>query len=280
MHNNKWSADRISILRCPVCAHSKMSMQDERHMQCGHCQSLFDFSDNVVDLFEVSSAHEEALKFTGLNGKDYHEARKQIGTVKYSLIRRAEAITEALTGLGRGQGERLLEVGCADGMMGDMLSKTLTYREIVGLDLLDKWLPYSPNLAVRGDCQEMPFDDGSFDSVVAAALIEHLPQPDLFVSECLRVLRPGGCLVLTCPDPVYDWICTKTGYFKYACHLHRFSIKDIISKLETAGFTKCGGKKFMLAPLKCSPLESMEKLSLFQGPLRFLLMNQVIWGIK
>ena len=45
------------------------------------------------------------------------------------------------------------------------------------------------------DVQELPFDDGEFDVVVAAWMLYHVPDLDRGVAELARVLRPGGRLV-------------------------------------------------------------------------------------
>jgi SAM-dependent methyltransferase len=46
-----------------------------------------------------------------------------------------------------------------------------------------------------GDIQELPFVDASFDVVVAAWMLYHVPDLDRGISELARVLRPGGRLV-------------------------------------------------------------------------------------
>lgn len=48
----------------------------------------------------------------------------------------------------------------------------------------------------------MPHATASFDRVVATEILEHLAAPGLFLSECWRVLRPGGILHLTTPNVV------------------------------------------------------------------------------
>lgn len=55
-----------------------------------------------------------------------------------------------------------------------------------------------PNFEYReSDLNEsIPFDDNSFDCVVADQLLEHLVRPDTFLKEVRRVARPGGRLVL------------------------------------------------------------------------------------
>jgi 2-polyprenyl-3-methyl-5-hydroxy-6-metoxy-1,4-benzoquinol methylase len=48
----------------------------------------------------------------------------------------------------------------------------------------------------------LPHADASFDRIVATEILEHLATPGLFLSECWRVLRPGGALYLTTPNVV------------------------------------------------------------------------------
>ena len=46
----------------------------------------------------------------------------------------------------------------------------------------------------------LPYDNNSFDIVVAAELIEHLLDQTKFLNECNRVLKPGGSLVISTPN--------------------------------------------------------------------------------
>lgn len=53
--------------------------------------------------------------------------------------------------------------------------------------------------AVAGDAHALPFAVGCFDSVVASQVLEHLHSPWIATLELARVLRPGGCLLLSVP---------------------------------------------------------------------------------
>jgi SAM-dependent methyltransferase len=53
---------------------------------------------------------------------------------------------------------------------------------------------------VLARAEDIPFEDGSFDVVVAGELLEHLRDPRRVVSEVLRVLRPGGTFVASVPN--------------------------------------------------------------------------------
>lgn len=73
--------------------------------------------------------------------------------------------------------------------------------KVIGIDLHagDAASPYGQ--LVRGDAHALPFADERFTAVVAGELIEHLFQPPVFLCECNRVLRMGGRLVLSTPNP-------------------------------------------------------------------------------
>lgn len=73
--------------------------------------------------------------------------------------------------------------------------------DVIGVDLhaRDTIPPYGH--LVRGDAHAFPFADEQFTAVVAGELIEHLIQPLTFLCECNRILRTGGRLVLSTPNP-------------------------------------------------------------------------------
>jgi SAM-dependent methyltransferase len=106
---------------------------------------------------------------------------------------------------------RVLDYGCAD----------LPYRylfppsvEFVGADL-----PGNPHATVElNPDATLPVDDESFDTVVSTQVLEHVTNPELYLAECFRVLRPGGRMLLSThgifvyhPDPVDYWRWTCAG---------------------------------------------------------------------
>jgi ubiquinone/menaquinone biosynthesis C-methylase UbiE len=92
---------------------------------------------------------------------------------------------------------RVLEVGCGRGETAEWISRE-TGAEIVALDQSERMVELTAARgidAVVGDVQALAFEDGTFDCVLAAWMLYHLPDLDRGLGEIARVLRPGGRLV-------------------------------------------------------------------------------------
>jgi SAM-dependent methyltransferase len=61
--------------------------------------------------------------------------------------------------------------------------------------------------AVNGDGLALPFADGAFDRVIAAEVLEHIPDDAAALAELVRVLRPGGTLAVTVPRWFPERVC-------------------------------------------------------------------------
>lgn len=91
----------------------------------------------------------------------------------------------------------VLEVGCGPGLLAERLR--LEHGVLVkALDISERMVELARERgveAVAGDVQSLPFEDESFDAVLAAWMLYHVPDIDLGVREIWRVLRPGGRLL-------------------------------------------------------------------------------------
>lgn len=102
-------------------------------------------------------------------------------------------------------GARLLDVGCADGMMLRRLAPRLA--RATGVDPHAESKSAGSVEIVRGSFPGAPrFEAGSFDCVTLLAVLEHVPDPDALARECHRVLGPDGRVILTVPHPFVDRI--------------------------------------------------------------------------
>lgn len=100
-----------------------------------------------------------------------------------------------------GHGKRVLDLGCRSGAL---TRHFLEGNEVVGVDVDRAALEKAATLGietVHGNVEErLPFEDATFDAVVAGELLEHVRFPDALVAEARRVLRPRGVLVGSVPN--------------------------------------------------------------------------------
>jgi SAM-dependent methyltransferase len=60
---------------------------------------------------------------------------------------------------------------------------------------------------VTGDALHLPYDDQTFDCVVASEILEHVPRDDAAIGELIRVLKVGGTLAVTVPRWLPERLC-------------------------------------------------------------------------
>lgn len=92
---------------------------------------------------------------------------------------------------------RVLEVGGGPGELAERMQKELG-AEVSFVDISPRMVELARERGVDaqvGDVQSLPFEDGVFDTVVAAWMLYHVPDLDRGLAEIARVLRPGGALV-------------------------------------------------------------------------------------
>ena len=121
-------------------------------------------------------------------------------------------------------GARVLDAGC--GRYLKFCREFSPVAHVVGIDLERTFetdntrIPY----AVRGDLGALPFPSGYFDMVISRSVVEHLEDPPRVFREFVRVLRPGGKVIVLTPNR-YDYvslIATVTPY-----RLHRLLVSRI-----------------------------------------------------
>ncbi len=99
---------------------------------------------------------------------------------------------------------RVLDVGCADRWVARVLDPACDY---IGLDYpATGGALYRAKPDVFADAASLPFSSESFDAVVMLEVMEHLRDPERTLRALVRVLRPGGTLVLSMPFlyPIHD----------------------------------------------------------------------------
>jgi SAM-dependent methyltransferase len=165
--------------------------------------------------------------------------------------------TEAIVHVA-GEGDCVLDIGCGNGLL--LYQFRHRYRRLVGLE-------YSPlrleqarvNLAgsdftgIQGSAERIGLDDACVDRIVCADTIEHVPDVYAGANEMIRVLKPGGQLVINTPNiaSIKKRLLLLAGRFPSTSqvneglgsdllfdggHLHYFTFRSLSLLLERAGF--------------------------------------------
>jgi SAM-dependent methyltransferase len=135
----------------------------------------------------------------------------------------APVYEEAIRAHARG---RLLDLGCGmvpfHGMYKDLVSDT------VCIDWANS-LHHNPHLDLVADLNEpFPLPDAAFDTVLCSDVLEHIAEPQAFLRETARVLKPGGTLLLMVP--FFYWLHEQPhDYYRYT----EFALRRLLTQ---AGF--------------------------------------------
>ena len=191
----------------------------------------------------------ELARMYDLAAPSWHSSISLLGYLQAYADLFARLRTEGL--LGRLQNAApVLDCGIGTAALSLALTRTIPARlQIHGVDIAPQMLREARhNLATAHvnaqlqcqDVRDLPFDDHSFELVMSAHMLEHLPDPFAGLREMSRVLRPGAPLLLivtrpgilgslihmrwrnTCIDPAVleDWM-TKIGLS--TVQLHEFA---------------------------------------------------------
>jgi SAM-dependent methyltransferase len=89
-----------------------------------------------------------------------------------------------------------------------------------------------------GDALDLPFPDASFDRVIAAEVLEHIPDDRRAIAELARVLRPGGTMAVTVPRWFPELVCWSLSDEYHQVpggHIRIYRRPTLVARLEAAG---------------------------------------------
>ena len=96
---------------------------------------------------------------------------------------------------------KVLDIGCGVGQVVQRLIDA--GHEAHGVEVSEPNIAKAKQVSDRCriyDGRSLPFDDASFDSVGALNVLEHVEEPEAFITELVRVVKPGGRIVLSSPN--------------------------------------------------------------------------------
>ncbi len=155
--------------------------------------------------------------------------------------------------LGVQRGERLLDLGCGGGRhafeafrlgarvvaLDAQVAEVTQVRNTMGA-MVDAGEVRGEDEAgvVQGDALHLPFGDGSFDRVIAAEVLEHIPADGDAMAELARVLRPGGTMAVTVPrfgPEVVNWTLSNDYHDVPGGHVRIYRRGTLVERLRRVG---------------------------------------------
>ena len=145
----------------------------------------------------------------------------------------------------------ILEIGCGSGTFSHWLSKNR--NSTIGTDIVASGIKrtIANNAGLKeniisysvADAQNLSFKDDSFDVVVMAEVLEHIPVPAHALTEVRRILKPNGRMLITIPNltsirSVMKWTIGRRNPRGFSIQPvdHIFTIISIRRLIEKCGF--------------------------------------------
>ncbi len=228
----------LDRLQCPRCGGSLQHDPASVSLQCNDCRTNFPLDGDVPVFTDFSPPTDAPFDYrehyaADNRAFDYFE-EKQGAATRHEEFRLRQMLARRVPKYARS----ILDVGCG----GAWVASTFlpSGREVWSMDITrinpQTALARNPSpkhFGVAADALKPPFKDDSFDCVIAAEIIEHVVSPKDFVASLMRVVRPGGVLIVSTPyrERIRETLCIHCNRLTpMDAHLHSFD-EEILTTL-------------------------------------------------
>ena len=143
--------------------------------------------------------------------------------------------------------KKLLEIGCGRGDFINEFSEQSV--DCYATDILEESQQYLNNnikFSLNNIAKdELPFENNFFDAIYTKSLIEHINNHEFFFSECKRVLKDGGKIIIYTPD----WETQYLHFYDDLTHIKPFTKVTLEDSFKIYGFQNYNVEKFYQLPL-------------------------------
>ena len=134
------------------------------------------------------------------------------------------------------RGLRVLDIACGEGYGTALLARSASH--VTGVDVAPKAIEHAKrsyssvaNIEFRiGSCTAIPLPDASVDVAISFETVEHIHEQDEFMAELARVLKPGGIVILSCPNKAEYTDKRRTENEFHVKELYRDELAALVTK--------------------------------------------------
>jgi SAM-dependent methyltransferase len=129
-----------------------------------------------------------------------------------------------------------LEIGCGTGFVLSEIATRFPNTKTLGTEVFVEGLKFAHARVTNGhfmqmDARHIPFEN-EFDLIGSFDVLEHIEEDQSVLSNMYKAIKPGGGLMISVPQ--HPWLWSTADDF--ACHVRRYTAKEITSKIKQAGF--------------------------------------------
>ena len=192
--------------------------------------------------------------FAGVMDASYASDRIHKQHIRYRYrVRAAVAVAAYREHHPRRVVSALLDLGAAEGRTMVELRHLLDdVQDVVGVEYSKSLIDAAPPLPegtrlISGNAMDLPaeIEERSFDLCTALAVLEHLPDARSCLAEAFRVLKPGGVVVATCPNPFWDELAGRLGLVADEHHEDEVDHHKMARWARQVGFERVTTRRFM-----------------------------------
>lgn len=236
--------DFYKLLVHPQHKHPLKLNPDKNSLVSSESNELFEVVENVPILLpsknEVKNTSLHAEQNSNFEYIDHYEkdaqffdyaAEKTDKLVNVEQERLHEAILNEVS-----LQKLTLDVGCGKAWLAKKLCQDRN-KNVISMDVSKtnpmraiKNIPLDNHFAVVADVYNLPFESNTFDLIVASEIIEHVPDPKVFIDKLINVLKSKGKLVISTPynEKIEYSLCVHCNKpTPRNAHIHSFSEKNI-----------------------------------------------------
>ncbi len=220
-------------VKCPVCKTEKVRqfwrLENYSFQKCVYCGHVYQNPRPLSK--DLEERYDEDYKQYEVVNADNFFNLMQLGLEDVGFSKLEENL---------GNNKKFLDIGCATGK----LVKHLKDRgwESMGIEICKASASYGRDKLgieiLEGTLESLKLPENSFDLVHSSHVIEHVPDPDVYLEEIHKITKPGGYCICVTPN-IKSF---QANFYReewrsaIADHVHLFSLDTLKRLMESKGF--------------------------------------------